>query len=79
MVLGRLQQENLKAKLTKCAFFQREVHYLGHVISVKGASTDPRKVEVQPIGDLSTIPELRSFLRFASFYRRFVELEGPSK
>lgn len=73
-VLGRLQQEGLKAKLAKCAFFQQEVHYLGHVISDKGVSTDPSKVEVvanwQPP---ATISELRSFLGFASYYRRFVE------
>lgn len=74
VVLGRLQQEGLKAKLGKCAFFQREVKYLGHVISDAGVSTDPSKVEVvanwQPP---TTISELRSFLGFASYYRRFVE------
>lgn len=46
VVLGRLRQEGLKAKLTKCAFFQKEVRYLGHVISDQGVSTDPSKVEV---------------------------------
>lgn len=74
VVLGRLQQEGLKAKLAKCAFFQREVRYLGHVISDQGVATDPSKVEVvanwQPP---TTITELRSFLGFASYYRRFVE------
>ncbi|XP_035796548.1 retrovirus-related Pol polyprotein from transposon 412 [Amphiprion ocellaris] len=74
VVLRRLQQEGLKAKLTKCAFFQREVHYLGHVTSDQGVATDPSKVEVvanwQPP---TTISELRSFLGFASYYRRFVE------
>lgn len=74
VVLGRLQQQGLKAKLSKCAFFQQEVRYLGHVISDKGVSTDPSKVQVvanwpQP----TTISELRSFLGFASYYRRFVE------
>lgn len=74
VVLGRLQREGLKAKLAKCAFFQREVRYLGHVISDQGVSTDPSKVEVvaswQPP---TTISELRSFLGFASYYRRFVD------
>lgn len=71
VVLQRLQREGLKAKLSKCSFFQQEVSYLGHVISAKGVSTDPAKVEVvanwQPP---ATILELRSFLGFASYYRR---------
>lgn len=74
VVLGRLKQEGLKAKLSKCAFFQRDVLYLGHVISDQGVSTDPRKVEVvakwQPP---TTVSQLRSFLGFARYYRRFVE------
>lgn len=74
VVLQRLQQEGLKAKLSKCLFFQQEVSYLGHVISANGVSTDPGKVEVvanwRPP---TTIVELRSFLGFASYYRRFVE------
>lgn len=34
-----LQQEGLKCKLEKCAFFQREVKCLGHVISSAGVTT----------------------------------------
>uniref|UniRef100_A0A3B3H3G3 Gypsy retrotransposon integrase-like protein 1 n=1 Tax=Oryzias latipes TaxID=8090 RepID=A0A3B3H3G3_ORYLA len=74
LVLGRLQQEKLRVKLPKCAFFQQEVRYLGHVISDQGVSTDPHKIEAvagwQPP---STVSELRTFLGFASYYRRFVE------
>lgn len=32
MVLGQLQKEGLKAKLEKCAFFQQQVLFFGHVI-----------------------------------------------
>lgn len=74
VVLGRLQQEGLKAKLSKYAFFQKEVRYLGHVISNQGVSTDPNKVEVMANWQApTTISELRSYLGFASYYRRFVE------
>ncbi|XP_041935239.1 uncharacterized protein LOC121697664 [Alosa sapidissima] len=74
MVLTRLQQQDLKLKLKKCRFFQTEVSYLGHVISASGVATDPEKIRVvaewkRP----STVKELRSFLGFASYYRRFVE------
>lgn len=45
VVLSRLQNEGLKAKLSKCAFFKKKVQYLGHVISSEGVSTDPGKVD----------------------------------
>lgn len=74
MVLTRLQAEGLKAKLAKCAFFKPEVRYLGHVISQQGVSTDPDKVEaVSKWRQPTNVSELRSFLGFASYYRRFVE------
>ncbi len=45
VVLSRLHNEGLKAKLSKCAFLKKEGHYLGHVLSSEGVSTDPGKVE----------------------------------
>lgn len=73
-VLSRLQQEGLKVKLEKCCFFKKEVQYLGHLISRDGVSTDAGKVAAvanwpQP----ANVSELRSFLGFASYYRRFVD------
>ncbi|KAM3873593.1 retrovirus-related Pol polyprotein from transposon 412 [Diretmus argenteus] len=81
-VLGRLHKEGLKVKLEKCASFQEQVSYLGHVISSKGVSTDPTKIEaVAKWQRPHHVSELRSFLGFASYYRRFVEgfaqLAGP--
>uniref|UniRef100_A0A3B3IF94 Gypsy retrotransposon integrase-like protein 1 n=1 Tax=Oryzias latipes TaxID=8090 RepID=A0A3B3IF94_ORYLA len=74
LVLERLQLEGLKVKLAKCAFFQHQVHYLGHVISDQGVSTDPGKVEaVANWEPPTTVFQLRSFIGFASYYRRFVE------
>ncbi|XP_062375193.1 uncharacterized protein LOC134063614 [Sardina pilchardus] len=74
MVLSRLQQHRLKLKLTKCHFFQSEVKYLGHVISAHGVATDPEKISaVSEWRRPTNITELRSFLGFASYYRRFVE------
>uniref|UniRef100_A0A9J7YG95 Gypsy retrotransposon integrase-like protein 1 n=1 Tax=Cyprinus carpio carpio TaxID=630221 RepID=A0A9J7YG95_CYPCA len=74
VVLNRLQREGLKAKLGKCSFFQRKVKYLGHVVSSEGVATDPSKVEaVTQWRCPTTAGEVRSFLGFASYYRRFVE------
>lgn len=74
MVLGRLRAKGLKVKLGKCAFFQEKVTYLGHVISALGVATDPGKVEVVAQWPCpTTVTEVRTFLGFASYYRRFVE------
>ncbi|GBM17150.1 Retrovirus-related Pol polyprotein from transposon 297 [Araneus ventricosus] len=44
-VFQRLQKANLKLNLKKCRFFQKEVTYLGHVISAEGVKTDPEKIK----------------------------------
>ena len=73
LVLGRLRAQNLKLKLSKCHFFAREVQYLGHVISAAGVATDPEKTRVVAEWPRPrTTRDLRSFLGFASYYRRFV-------
>ena len=73
-VFARLDQQGLKAKLSKCHFFQKQVKYLGHIVSEQGVATDPEKLAaVREWRRPSHLAELRSFLGFASYYRRFVE------
>ena len=38
-----LREVSLKVKPSKCAFLQKQVLYLGHVISSEGIATDPSK------------------------------------
>lgn len=55
-------------------FLQSEVRYLGHVISSEGVATYSSKIQaVAQWRCPSNATELRSFLGFASYYRRFVE------
>ena len=44
-VLGRFRAAQLKLKPEKCEIFQRQVHYLGHIVSKDGVATDPAKVQ----------------------------------
>jgi hypothetical protein len=44
-VLSLLQQHEWKVKLVKCSFAQRQISYLGYVISDQGVSTCPGKVK----------------------------------
>ena len=81
-VLQRLKETGLKVKVQKCHFLQSEVCFLGHQISAEGIGTDPDKVAaVKQWQAPTTVKELRSFLGFGSYYRRFVEgfsqLAGP--
>lgn len=72
-VFARLQDQGLKVKFSKCHFFQRQVKYLGHVVSTDGVTTDPNKVAVVREWKTPTnLAELRSFLGFASYYRHFI-------
>jgi hypothetical protein len=45
IVLSCLRKNKLYGKLLKCSFFQKEIHYLGHIISGEGISVDPEKVK----------------------------------
>ncbi|WVZ97494.1 hypothetical protein U9M48_043023 [Paspalum notatum var. saurae] len=58
----------------KCAFWLKEVGFLGHILSENGVAVDPSKVECvlnwkQP----ETITEIRSFLGLAGDYCRFIK------
>jgi hypothetical protein len=44
MVLQRLREHQLYAKLSKCKFWIDEVLFLGHIINKDGLVVDPKKV-----------------------------------
>ena len=77
-----LQDNKLYAKYSKCEFWMKEVKFLGHVVSEKGISVDPLKIEaVTEWEKPKTVFEIRSFLGLVGYYRRFVQdfvkLAGP--
>ncbi|GFW41023.1 retrovirus-related Pol polyprotein from transposon 17.6 [Trichonephila clavipes] len=73
-VLAKLSDANLKLNPSKCKFFQKEVNYLGHIISAEGVRTDPEKVSaVKNWKRPENLRELRSFLGLCTYYRKFVK------
>ena len=77
-VLNRLKDYGLKLSPDKCHFFQSSVKYLGHIVDARGVHTDPEKISALKDWPRPTNrKELKCFLGFAGYYRRFVQ--GYSK
>ena len=73
LVFSRLKQYQLKIKPKKSFFFQTEVSFLGHVLSAKGISPNPEKVDkVRDWPVPKTSKEVHSFIGLASYYHRFI-------
>ena len=73
LVFSRLKQYQLKIKPKKSFFFQTDVSFLGHVLSAKGISPNPKKVDKVwdwPIP--KTSKEVHSFVSLASYYCRLI-------
>ena len=66
---------NLKVKLSKCQFFKKYLHYLGHLISKQGIQPLPEEVlAIQHIKERSNVEELHHFLNLTGYYRKFILL-----
>ena len=73
-VLKRFRSAGLKLKPSKCELLRREVKYLGHVVSERGIATDPEKVvAVREWKRPTCVAEVRAFLGFIGYYRRFFQ------
>lgn len=72
-VFQTLEEYGLKLHPQKCRLFQRSVKYLRHVVSRQGVATDPEKTAaVRDWPTPATVREVRSFLGFVGYYRRFI-------
>jgi hypothetical protein len=74
LVLQKLRDHQLYAKMSKCEFWLKEVSFLGHVISEGGISVDPSKIEdVLSWNTPTSVSDIRSFLGLARYYKRFIK------
>jgi len=73
-VLNRLKEVGLKLKPSKCALFQTQIHFLGHLISEHGVDPQPDKIKaIQEWPRPRCVKEVCAFYDLASYYRKFVK------
>jgi hypothetical protein len=65
MVLKVLREHQLYAKLSKCSFYQKKIHYLGHIISEK---MEAIRGWPMPIN----VSDVIYFMGLDVYYRRFI-------
>jgi hypothetical protein len=74
LVLQKLRDHRLYAKLSKCEFWLKQVTFLGHMISKGGIYVDPSKIlDVLSWNVPTSVNEIQSFLGLTRYYQRFIE------
>ncbi|WVZ84376.1 hypothetical protein U9M48_031414 [Paspalum notatum var. saurae] len=74
LVLQKLREYKLYAKLNKCEFWLDQVPFLGHIVSKGGIMVDPGKISsVMDWKVPEAVKEVRGFLGLVGYYRRFIE------
>eukprot|EP00117_Sycon_ciliatum_P036471 scpid23188/ scgid27451/ Retrovirus-related Pol polyprotein from transposon opus; Protease; Reverse transcriptase; Endonuclease len=72
-VLQRLSSAGITLNPDKCAFQQRSVKFLGHILDDNGIHPDPQKVRgVQELKPCTDVPAVRRFLGMANQLGKFV-------
>ena len=75
IVLNRLRQAQLKLKKSKCAFFKKELHYLGHLLTTDGVK--PQLEKIKAISEMKPPKNqkgVRDFLVMVGYYRKFIRI-----
>lgn len=63
----------MKIQIDKCEFLQKEVAFLGHVVTPEGVKPNPEKIRViQKWPLLKNEKELKGFLGMVGYYRKFI-------
>ena len=73
-VLRKLEENDLFMKPEKCTFRTIEVNFLGMIVGHDRIKMDQEKVKaILEWSELKRVKEVRSFLRLANFYWRFIK------
>jgi len=73
-IFALCREHKLTLKPEKCSILQREIPYLGHIVSGSGLRPDPVKlagIKDWPVP--TTVSQIRSYLGIMSYYRRYIK------
>jgi hypothetical protein len=74
LVLQKLRDHKLYAKLSKCEFWLKQVAFLGHIILKGGIYVHPSKVQdVLSWKAPTSVSDIQSFLGLTGYYWRFIK------
>lgn len=68
-----LRENKLYGKLSKCAFYQNQIDYLGYVIFEQGLAVDPKKIIIVHDWPTPNVSEVKSFMGVFGYYRKFIK------
>jgi len=69
-----LREHKLYANLSKCDFFQSQIHYLGHIVSKEGILVDHKKIKsIMEWLNPKDVDEIRLFMGLERYYRRLIQ------
>ncbi len=72
-LFAKLEVSGLTLNLKKCSMLQKNITYLGHVVSEEGVHTEASKVKaVQDFPAPKNLKEVQRFLGLASWYHHFI-------
>lgn len=72
-VLQRLREHKLYVHLDKCEWHVQRTEYLGYIVSPEGVSIDTNRLKtIQEWPLPRTVRDIRVFIGFMNYYRRFV-------
>ena len=72
-VFQKISKALLKLKPNKCKFLKSEITYLGHIVSNKGITTDPKKIRAIQLWPRPTmVTEVRKFTGLTNYYQKFI-------
>lgn len=72
-IFTKFREVNLKVQLDKSEFLNKEVAFLGHLITPDGIKPNPSKIQaIENFPIPKTIKEIKSFLGLLGYYRRFI-------